>query len=214
MSLVFAAVVDMVDFLNSTPKDGNDGHLRHIMGKTQGILKSRFLSVIEGSNDLLTGLSSKLESALSLSTDSVSESTVPISNVEENHDVTHSQAATEVFTRKLRFPQFGSGLSFEDYTTIARHKREKAYSKENIFESRSGENGLKVVGAKASEDHSCASSESNNDTSSKFNQTIELKATGPDPYDKLRYKTGIVEFLKFASKCLCGESVMQACEYT
>jgi len=192
VSLVFAAVVDMVEFLNATPKDGNDGHLRHIMGKTQGILKSRFLSVIEGSNDLLTGLSSKLESALSLSTDSVSESTVPISNVEENHDVTQSQATNEVFTRKLRFPQFGSGLSFEDYTTIARHKREKAYSKGNIFESRSGENGLKVVGAKTSEDHSCASSESNNDTSSKFNQTIELNATGPDPYDKLRYKTGIV----------------------
>lgn len=185
----YRSVVDMVEFLNSTPKDGNDGHLRHIMGKTQGILKSRFLSVIEGSNDLLTGLSSKLESALSLSTDSVSESTVPITNVEENHDVTHSQAATEVFARKLRFPQFGSGLSFEDYTTIARHKREKAYSKGNIFESRNGENGLKVVGAKNSEDHSCASSESNNDTYSKFNQTIELKATGPDPYDKLRYKT-------------------------
>lgn len=196
----------MVEFLNATPKDGNDGHLRHIMGKTQGILKSRFLSVIEGSNDLLTGLSSKLESALSLSTDSVSESTVPITNVEENHDITHSQT-TEVFTRKLRFPQFSSGLSFEDYTTIARHKREKAYSKGNIFESRSGENGLKVVGAKNSEDHSCASSESNNDTSSKFNQTIELKATGPDPYDKLRYKTGIVEFLKFVSRSLCGESV-------
>lgn len=181
----------MVDFLNSTPKDGNDGHLRHIMGKTQGILKSRFLSVIEGSSDLITGLSSKLESALSLSTESVSEeSTVQTSNVEVDHQVTNSQAATEIFTRKLRFPKFGSGLSFEDYTTIARHKEEKAHSKENIFESRNGGSGLKACDAKATEDHSCASSESNNDISSKFNQNIELRATGPDPYDKLQYKSG------------------------
>lgn len=190
---VFAAPAAMVDFLNSTPKDGNDGQLRHIMGKTQGILKSRFLSVIEGSNDLITGLSSKLESALSLSTDSVSqESTIPTSNVEADHHVTNSQATTDVFTRKLRFPQFGSGLSFEDYTAIARHKQEKAHSKENIFESRNDEDGLKVGDAKPREDHSCASSESNNDISSKFNQTIELRATGPDPYDKLRYKSGTV----------------------
>lgn len=184
----------MVDLLSSTPKDGNDGHLRHIMGKTQGILKSRFLSVIEGSSDLITGLSSKLESALSLSTDSVSEeSTVPTSDVEVDHQVTNSQAATEVFTRKLRFPKFGSGLSFEDYTTIARHKEEKAHSKENIeniFESRNGGSGLKACDAKPTEDHSCASSESNNDISSKFNQNIELRAAGPDPYDKLRYKSG------------------------
>jgi hypothetical protein len=170
------------------------------MGKTQGILKSRFLSVIEGSSDLITGLSSKLESALSLSTDSVSqESTVPTSNVELDHQITSSQAATDVFTRKLRFPQFGSGLSFEDYTAIARHKEEKAHSKENIFESRNGENGLKVGDAK-----SCASSESNNDISNKFNQTIELRATGPDPYDKLRYKSGTVQHLKFGIECLCS----------
>ncbi|XP_021921961.1 uncharacterized protein KIAA0513 isoform X2 [Zootermopsis nevadensis] len=177
----------MVDFLNSAPKDGNDGHLRHIMGKTQGILRSRFLSVIEGSNDLITGLSSKLESALSLSTDSASQdSAVPTSNVELDHC---SQAAPEVFTRKLWFPQFGSGLSFEDYTAIARHKKEKELSKEDIFGSRNGGNGLKVDDAKPREDHSCASSESNNDISSKFNQTVELRATGPDPYDKLRYKS-------------------------
>lgn len=190
----------MVDFLNSTPKDGNDGHLRHIMGKTQGILKSRFLSVIEGSSDLITGLSSKLESALSLSTESVSEeSTVPTSNVEVDHQVTNGQAATEVFTRKLRFPKFGSGLSFEDYTTIARHKEEKAHSKENIFESRNGGSGLKACDANVTEDYSCASSESNNDISSKFNQNIELRATGPDPYDKLRYKSGAAQCLKFSN---------------
>ncbi|KAJ4441873.1 hypothetical protein ANN_11733, partial [Periplaneta americana] len=181
----------MVDFLNSTPKDGNDGHFRHIMGKTQGLLKSRLLSVIEGSNDLITGLSSKLESALSLSTDSVSEeSTEQTSNVEVENLVGNNQAATEVFTRKLRFPHFGSGLSFEDYTTIARHKQEKAHSKENIFDSRNGENGLKTDDdTQHSEGHSHASSESNNDISSKFNQPIELRATGPDPYDKLRYKS-------------------------
>jgi hypothetical protein len=184
----------MVDFLSSAPKDGNDGHLRHIMGKTQGILKSRFLSVIEGSSDLITGLSSKLESALSLSTDSVSEqSTVPTSDPEVDQQVTNGQAATEVFTRKLRFPKFRSGLSFEDYTTIARHKEEKAKENiENIFESRNGGNGLKACDAKVTEDHSCASSECNNDISSKFNQNIELRAAGPDPYDKLRYKSGEV----------------------
>jgi len=183
----------MVDLLNSTPRDGNDGHLRHIMGKTQGILKSRLLSVIEGSNDLITGLSSKLESALSLSTECVSEeSIVPTSNVEVDHHVTNSQAATEVFTRKLRFPQFGSGLSFEDYTTIARHKQQKALSKENVFESRHDENGLKAGDAKPNEHQSCASSESNNEISSRFNQAVELRATGPDPYDKLQYKSGTV----------------------
>jgi hypothetical protein len=182
----------MVDFLNSTPKDGNDGQLRHIMGKTQGILRSRFLSVIEGSNDLITGLSSKLESALSLSTDSVSqESSAPTSNVEVDHHITNSHTVTDVFTRKLRFPQFGSGLSFEDYTAIARHKQEKAHSKETIFEPRKCDNGLKVGDGKPIEDHSCESSESNNDILSKFSQAIELRATGPDPYDKLRYKSGI-----------------------
>lgn len=179
----------MVDFLNSAHKDNNDGHLRHIMGKTQGILKSRLLSVIEGSNDLITGLSSRLESALSLSTDSVSEeSTVPANNVEVNNHIPNNQATTEVFTRKLRFPHFGSGLSFEDYTTIARHKQEKAHSKENGVKN--GENGLKVEeDAQPCEDQSHTSSESNNDNSCKYNQPIELRATGPDPYDKLKYKT-------------------------
>ncbi|PSN46294.1 hypothetical protein C0J52_12856 [Blattella germanica] len=132
----------MVDFLNSTPKDSSDGHLRHIMGKTQGILKSRLLSVIEGSNDLITGLSSRLESALSLSTDSVSEeSTLPTNNEEVNNLPNNHQPTSEIFTRKLRFPQFGSGLSFEDYTTIARHRQEKALQN---GEAKTGENGLKV----------------------------------------------------------------------
>ena len=178
----------MVDFLNSAHKDSSDGHLRHIMGKTQGILKSRLLSVIEGSNDLITGLSSRLESALSLSTESVSEeSTTPVSNVEVNNRIPNNSASTELFTRKLRFPQFGSGLSFEDYTTIARHRQEKAHAKENSVAN--GENGHKADDeSHPSENQSQASSDSNN--SCRYNQSIELRATGPDPYEKLKYKTG------------------------
>nr|CAD7195250.1 unnamed protein product [Timema douglasi] len=64
----------MVDYLNNTAlKDGGGVPQVGLMGRTRGMLKSRLKSVIDGSNDILTGLSSKLESALSLSTESLSE---------------------------------------------------------------------------------------------------------------------------------------------
>ncbi|XP_067002511.1 uncharacterized protein KIAA0513 [Anabrus simplex] len=154
----------MVDFLSSNAKDSGDGHLRHIMGRTHGMLKSRLLSVIEGSNDILTGISSKLESALSLSTESISDTSSVAPSLAEA-DFT---PAPQPFTKKLRLPQLGPGLSFEDYTTIAIHKKEKEKEREQ-------------------EDRSHTSSESTNGIS-KYNQPIELKATGPDPYDKLKYK--------------------------
>ncbi|XP_049801786.1 uncharacterized protein KIAA0513 isoform X2 [Schistocerca nitens] len=52
----------MVDLLGSKDGGGGGGELRQT-------LRSRLLSVLEGSNDLLSGLSSRLESALSLGSD-------------------------------------------------------------------------------------------------------------------------------------------------
>lgn len=55
-----------------SPGNKNDGHIRHFVGRTQGMLRSGILSVIEGGSDIFSGISSKLESALSMSLDSSS----------------------------------------------------------------------------------------------------------------------------------------------
>lgn len=38
-----------------TAGGGNDGHIRHFVGRTQGMLRSGILSVIEGSSDIFSG---------------------------------------------------------------------------------------------------------------------------------------------------------------
>nr|CAD7195249.1 unnamed protein product [Timema douglasi] len=93
-----------------------------------------------------------------------------------------SYTVADHFTRKLRFPHFGSGLSFEDYTAIARHRQEKqARSKENL--------AVSPPGGRRSSVQDDRSSESNTELSYKYGQNIELRATGPDPYEKLKYRT-------------------------
>lgn len=140
----------MVDVLNTgTTKDNrtSGGELKHM-------LRSRLLSVLEGSNDLLSGLSSRLESALSLSSEhahddsSITTTTIPTADETEN-----------LTSRKLRLPQFGPSLPYEDYAARARKRKNQ-------------------------DDKSHASS-----TDSEPVRITELKASGPDPYEKLKYKT-------------------------
>lgn len=143
----------MVDVLNTgTTKDNrtSGGELKHM-------LRSRLLSVLEGSNDLLSGLSSRLESALSLSSEhahddsSITTTTIPTADETEN-----------LTSRKLRLPQFGPSLPYEDYAARARKRKNQ-------------------------DDKSHASS-----TDSEPVRITELKASGPDPYEKLKYKTGMM----------------------
>lgn len=96
--------------------------------------------------------------------------------------------------------RFGAGLSYEDYEAIARHKLERQGSTntsrcmrkyppgmtyEEIASSRSA--GIKRQESKIEEDDS---PDRDSQESIEPLQEKDLKATGPDPFDKLNYRTG------------------------
>lgn len=96
--------------------------------------------------------------------------------------------------------RFGAGLSYEDYEAIARHKLERQGSTntsrcmrkyppgmtyEEIASSRSA--GIKKQESKIEEDDS---PDRDSQESIEPLQEKDLKATGPDPFDKLNYRTG------------------------
>nr|CAD7572170.1 unnamed protein product [Timema californicum] len=187
----------MVDYLSNTAlKDGGGVPQVGLMGRTRGMLKSRLKSVIDGSNDILTGLS-RASCALNANgcvnnavVGSAGKTIYSVFTAVATRHITRIAFAPEVpsytvadhFTRKLRFPHFGSGLSFEDYTAIARHRQERqARSKENL--------AVSPPGGRRSSVQDDRSSESNTELSYKYGQNIELRATGPDPYEKLKYRT-------------------------
>ena len=100
--------------------------------------------------------------------------------------------------------RFGTGLTYEDYEAIARHKLERQGSVnmsrcmrkyppgmtyEEIASSRSA--GTKKQEQKVEEDNS---PDRDSQESIEPLQERDLKATGPDPFDKLNYKGGELSY--------------------
>lgn len=109
-----------------------------------------------------------------------------------------SKISKSLFPRYVH--RFGAGLSYEDYEAIARHKLERQGSTntsrcmrkyppgmtyEEIASSRSA--GIKRQESKIEEDDS---PDRDSQESIEPLQEKDLKATGPDPFDKLNYRTG------------------------
>lgn len=99
--------------------------------------------------------------------------------------------------------RFGAGLSYEDYEAMARHKLERQVSS-NLSRTRKCPPGMTYEEIASSRSVSNKKQESR--TEEEVNQDIspdrdsqesieplqeqDIKATGPDPYEKLNYRAG------------------------
>lgn len=110
---------------------------------------------------------------------------------------THEYSFAVAFTHR-----FGAGLSYEDYEAIARHKLERQGSAnlsrcmrkyppgmtyEEIASSRS--TSSKKQESRTEQDDIISPDQDSQESIEPL-QEQDIKATGPDPYEKLNYKAG------------------------
>lgn len=98
--------------------------------------------------------------------------------------------------------RFGAGLSYEDYEAMARHKLERQGSASLSRISRKYPRGMtyeeiassRSTSRKRREEKSNEYEDNSPDRDSQESieplQEKDIKATGPDPYEKLNYKAG------------------------
>ncbi|XP_051155488.1 uncharacterized protein KIAA0513 isoform X3 [Leptopilina boulardi] len=183
------------------------------MGRTKGALRS-MRSVLGEGGEYLQGLGNKIGSALSNSLEESELNTTPSSS-------SSPQALAkeeELGRRKLRLPKFGAGISYEDYEAMSRHKVERQGSAnttrtlrkyppgmtyEEIASSRSASVKKEELGKK---DDQTRSSDRDSPESIEPIQEKDIKATGPDPYEKLNYKTGSSGSLQSWASSLSADS--------
>ncbi|CAD7086404.1 unnamed protein product [Hermetia illucens] len=117
----------MVDMVSSVNRDGEGSRIKSLMERTPSILKSKFLSVLGNSNELLNGISNKLDINLSLSgsdtnteyTDdddeeccSRDDDTVDISSIDfETRRVKERRAHEEILSGRFRHPNLAPKLT-------------------------------------------------------------------------------------------------------
>lgn len=96
--------------------------------------------------------------------------------------------------------RFGAGLSYEDYEAIARHKLERQAST-NLSRARKYPPGMtyeeiassRSISSKKQENRTeqeDVSPDRDSQESIEPLQEQDIKATGPDPYEKLNYRAG------------------------
>ncbi|XP_076664272.1 uncharacterized protein KIAA0513-like isoform X4 [Andrena cerasifolii] len=187
----------MVDVTTALPPTGGAS----LIGRTRGALRS-VRSALGGSGEYLQGLGNRIGSALSSSLEeselTATPSTSPTSP--QAPPATVKPEEEQLARRKLRLPRFGAGLSYEDYEAMARHKLERQGSAdmsrcmrkyppgmtyEEIASSRSA--ATKKQENKYEEDNS---PDRDSQESIEPLQEKDIKATGPDPFEKLNYKAG------------------------
>lgn len=166
------------------------------MGRTKGALRS-MRSVLGEGGEYLQGLGNRIGSALSNSLEESDVNTTPSSSCSPQALAKEE----ELGRKKLRLPKFGAGISYEDYEAMARHKLERQASAntartlrkyppgmtyEEIASSRSASVKKEELGKK---DDQTRSSDRDSPESIEPIQEKDIKATGPDPYEKLNYKT-------------------------
>ncbi|XP_066589703.1 uncharacterized protein KIAA0513 isoform X2 [Prorops nasuta] len=185
--------MNMVDVAAALPSSGGS-----LIGRTRGALRSMRSALGD-----LQDLGNRIGSALSNSLEESDLTTTPSSHPSSPLEAAQvSKAEGTLPPRKLRLPRFGSGLSYEDYEAMARHKLERqgtaTFSRnrkyptgmtyEEITASRSPSHKVKEDVNDKPEDH-CSSSDDDSQESIEPLEEKDIKATGPDPYDKLNYKT-------------------------
>ncbi|XP_011868320.1 PREDICTED: uncharacterized protein KIAA0513 isoform X1 [Vollenhovia emeryi] len=185
--------MNMVDVTTALPSNGGAS----LIGRTRGALRS-VRSALGGSGEYLQGLGNRIGSALSSSLEESELTTTPSS------PSSSPQAPPQVIKpeeqlgrRKLRLPRFGAGLSYEDYEAIARHKLERQGSA-NFSRTRKYPPGMtyeEIASSRSSSKKQESRTEQDDVSPDRDSQeSIEpiqeqdIKATGPDPYEKLNYK--------------------------
>lgn len=104
------------------------------------------------------------------------------------------------FDTQFFLHRFGAGLSYEDYEAIARHKLERQVST-NLSRTRKYPPGMtyeeiassRSVSSKKQENRTeqeDVSPDRDSQESIEPLQEKDIKATGPDPYEKLNYRAG------------------------
>ncbi|XP_011303672.1 uncharacterized protein KIAA0513 isoform X2 [Fopius arisanus] len=186
----------MVDVTAPLPST-NGGSL---MGKTRGALKS-MRTALGGGGEYLQGLGNRIGSALSSSFEESDITTTPSSppSPSPGQDLSKDQV-DGVARRKLRLPRF-SGYSYEDYEAMARQKLERQtypeYSRNNrkfppgmTYEEIASSRAPIVHKSEVKTDEEISPDRSSVESIEPL-QEKDIKATGPDPFDKLNYKTDI-----------------------
>ncbi|XP_076298019.1 uncharacterized protein KIAA0513-like isoform X1 [Lasioglossum baleicum] len=184
----------MVDVTTALPSNGE----ATLIGRTRGALRS-VRSALGGSGEYLQGLGNRIGSALSSSLEESEITTTPSTPPSSPQAPPQTPKQEDhLARRKLRLPRFGAGLSYEDYEAMARHKLERQGSAnmsrcsrkyppgmtyEEIASSRSATN--KKQDNKVEEDNS---PDRDSQESIEPLQEKDIKATGPDPFEKLNYK--------------------------
>ncbi|XP_076388330.1 uncharacterized protein KIAA0513 isoform X1 [Megachile rotundata] len=184
----------MVDVTTAPPPTGGAS----LIGRTRGALRS-VRSALGGSGEYLQGLGSKIGSVLSSSLEESELTTTPSTPPSSPQAPPQTAKPEEQLARrKLRLPRFGAGMCYEDYEAIARHKLERQGSAsmsrcmrkyppgmtyEEIASSRSA--GIKTQEEKIEDDNS---PDRDSQESIEPLQEKDIKATGPDPFDKLNYR--------------------------
>ncbi|XP_025074045.1 uncharacterized protein LOC105427043 [Pogonomyrmex barbatus] len=186
----------MVDVTTALPSNGGAS----LIGRTRGALRS-VRSALGGSGEYLQGLGNRIGSALSSSLEESELTTTPSSpsSPPQAPPPRTTKPEEQLGRRKLRLPKFGAGLSYEDYEAIARHKLERqgnanlsrtrkyppGMTYEEIASSRSAASSKKRESRTEQED---ISPDRDSQESIEPIQEQDIKATGPDPYEKLNYK--------------------------
>ncbi|XP_024937463.1 uncharacterized protein KIAA0513 isoform X2 [Cephus cinctus] len=181
----------MVDVAAALPSTTGGGSL---MGRTRGALKS-MRSALGGGGEYLQGLGNRIGSALSSSLEESELTTTPSSPPSPPHPIPQVVKQQEDIGRR----KFGTGLSYEDYEAMARHKLERqgsANSSRSLKKYPPGMTYEEIGSSRSVPAKKDVKIEDDNSTDDKESQeSIEpleekdIKATGPDPYEKLNYKT-------------------------
>ncbi|XP_071578214.1 uncharacterized protein KIAA0513-like isoform X1 [Temnothorax nylanderi] len=182
----------MVDVTTALPSNGGVS----LIGRTRGALRS-VRSALGGSGEYLQGLGNRIGSALSSSLEESELTTTPSSpSLSPQAPPQVIKLEEQLGRRKLRLPRFGAGLSYEDYEAMARHKLERQGSA-NLSRTRKYPPGMTYEEIASSRSVSSKKQENRaeqDDISPDSQESIEpiqeqdIKATGPDPYEKLNYK--------------------------
>ncbi|KAK2587029.1 hypothetical protein KPH14_010989 [Odynerus spinipes] len=188
----------MVDVTTALPSTTGNS----LIGRTRGALRS-VRSALGESGEYLQGLGNRIGSALSSSLEEnelTTPSSTPSSPPPPQPPSQPAKDEEHVARRKLRLPRFGAGLSYEDYEAMARHKLEqqgnaslsrvsrkypRGMTYEEIASSRSASRRRQETRSNEYEDNS---PDRDSQESIEPLQEKDIKATGPDPYEKLNYK--------------------------
>ncbi|CAG5107336.1 Similar to Kiaa0513: Uncharacterized protein KIAA0513 (Mus musculus) [Cotesia congregata] len=182
----------MVDVTSNLPSTNGTT----LMGRTKGALKT-MRTALGGGGEYLQGLGSRIGSALSSSFED-SEVTTPSSPPSLHLNDQNTSRNEGTARRKLRFPRPGGGFSYEDYEAMTRHKLEReactrsrrkypaGMTYEEIASSRTS-----VVNKNPVQVEQDISPDRDSIESIEPLEEKDIRATGPDPYDKLDYKIDV-----------------------